>query len=259
MVSFSRTTARMYPDFVNITFAIDDTSEDISKYKFSLYRSFACNGDFELVLDNILEFECNDYSAYTNNPEILHFYKILVTDTKTGKSEMSAEFTTPSAPQDQYAFYLCNIYDTYLESVIDNPTFYLLKRIRMGEVCECFDDVRGTSSDQDRCPICFGMGYKGGFFKSIPIKLNLQNAQSKQEEMHIAGTVENKSPIQAWTSGYPIIQEGDMIVDTLHGDRFIVMSWQPSYKTGYLIRQSIQMIDVQESSLLYSVPLKNRG
>lgn len=242
-------------DFVNITFSIHDTNEDLSDYQFDLLRGNSETDDFNQIYSNISDFECNDYSVSLLNPEVRYIYKIRATHIPTSFSIESDQFSYPSINADRYAIYLSNIYGMYLE-VLENKSMLVLKRKRTGVRCECFDDVRGSRM-ADKCDICFGTGYVGGFYKPKEIHVNYVTAPSKQESIDTKGTFEETSPIQLWTQNYPLIQENDILIDTLTGTRYTVSHWQPSYKTGFLIRQTLQAVKIPESSRLYRVPVSH--
>lgn len=240
-------------DFVNITFSIEDTREDLSDYQFDLLRSNCESDDFYVVYSNIQDFECNDYAVNLLNPESRYLYKIRATHIPTEFSIESNDFSYPEVDPDRYAFYLSEIYSMYLEA-IGNQKMYLLKRKRTGDRCECYDDVRGARLS-DKCPICFGTGYAGGFYKPIEIMVNFLSTAGKQEEVGLNGTFEATEPIQLWTQNYPLLQENDILVDSVTGERFTISHWRPSYKNGFLLRQTVQAEGIPESSRLYKVPV----
>lgn len=256
MISFKelKADASFGVDFINISFSLEDTVEDLTRYRFDLYMSLAENGDFKVIYCDIKNFEFNDYSANLLNEEIHQYYKIKAVNLDTNEFIFSDFFSTPSINADNYSYYLNFVYNVYLDNVTNNRKMYLLKRIRSGERCECYDDVRG-SREADRCTICFGTGFKGGYYPPIPIKVNFANASSLTEGMNPSGTTQEESQVQFWTVGYPLIQENDIIVDTMTKDRATVMSWQPSYKNGFLLRQTISMNKIPEASLFYKIPI----
>ena len=241
-------------DFINITFSLEDTIEDLTRYRFDVYRSYAESGNFSVVFCNIQNFEFNDYSVNLLNPEVHEYYKIKAVNLDTNEFIFSEMFSTPYVNPDNYSYYLNSIYSTYLNDVVNGREMYLLKRIRNGELCICYDDVRG-SRKADRCLICFGTGYKGGYFSQIPIKVNFANVSSITEGMNPAGTFEETSQVQFWTLGYPLIQENDVIVDSLTKERSKVVRWDPSYKDGLLLRQTITVDKLPEASLYYKIPI----
>lgn len=240
--------------FVNISFSVSETVGNLLDYKFDLLRANAVNDEFKLIYSNIINFKCSDYSANLFNHEIKYFYKIRVTNTKTKKSFDSDYFTVFTANDDNYSFAINNMYQTYLDTVIGHEDFLLLKMKKTGEYCQCYDDIR-NSSYEGECTDCFGTNFKGGFYPPINFKLCFFNNSSYQEELLPTGTFETQTPLQAWTSNYPVIQEGDILVDTKSMTRYKVMSWQPSNKNGYLIRQTFQITKIPESSVYYKIPL----
>lgn len=256
MISFDELVAdtKFGVDFVNITFTIKDTSEDITPYVFDLYRSNAESDNFELISSNVQNFEFNDYTVNLLNPEIKYYYKVKATNKNTQEYIFSKPFTFNSAGEDNYTFFFDHLYRMYLDRVINNKPMLLLKRKRCGQLCDCFDDVR-RSSRADTCTRCFGTNYVGGFFPPVKILVNYYNTSGESEAFQASGTFREKQPLQFWTVNYPVIQENDMVIDTLTKDRYTVMNVQPSYKNGYLIRQVMQIAQIPKASILYRVPI----
>ena len=91
MIQFKETSVRtdFGLEFVNISFTIEDTHENLSNYQFDLYSGEAVTDNFNLIYSNIQNFECNDYTANLLNDEIMHYYKIKATNLKTGESIFS--------------------------------------------------------------------------------------------------------------------------------------------------------------------------
>ena len=241
-------------EFINISFTIEDTIKDLSVYRFDLYRANAVTDEFKLVYSNIQNFECNDYSVNLLNDEIAYYYKIKATNIMTDETLFSEIIPTYKNTSDNYSYFITEVYDKYLNDVIANEEVLLLKRRRTGELCDCYDDIRGSRYG-DKCQCCFGTGYKDGFYPPSKMKVCYLNAESMQEDMDIKGTFKENSPRQFWTSNYPLIQEGDIIVDTLTSDKYTVTSWQPSYKNGFLIRQTVQMTRLPESSIYNKIKI----
>lgn len=242
-------------DYIDICFSINDTTEDITKYRFDLYRANYETDEFKPVFFNLKDFHFKDYSVNLRNPESIYYYKIKVINLETKEFLFSDDKHLGFVSPDIYLNYFNYIYSTYLNLVINSRDMHFLKRMHSGELCECYDDVYG-SRKQDKCLECFGTGYKYGFYPAINIKVNFSNVQSKTEEMNITGTFEGQNSIQFWTLGFPIMSEGDMIIDSLNKKRYIVKNWQPSIKDGALIRQTVVCDDLPETNILYKVPLR---
>lgn len=244
---------RLSTDFVNIKFSIEDTVEDLTNYRFDLLRGHAESDTFKTIMTGIQGFECNDYSVNLLNTEIRNLYKIRAFDFKNDEELISDIIEAPPYEEDNYSFFFDNLYSQYLD-VIGNCELYLLKRMRTGELCECHDEIRG-SRNPDKCKICFGTGYRGGFYPPMKIKVVYLNAPSKMEEMSLHGSFEGDSTLQFWTVNYPVIQENDIVLNSVSGDRFTVTNWQPSYKNGFLIRQTVQVDKLPETSIFYKIPV----
>lgn len=244
--------------FIYINFSIEDTVEDLTQYRFDLYRSNSPVDNFSLIHTNIIRFEFCDYCVDLSNPEIKYFYKIKIINTKTGKEFLSDVFTVDKEKEDEYTYYLQELYNMYLDTVINNNELLLIKKIRTGQRCDCYDDIRSSSSFGDKCKKCWGTGYLGGYYPPIKIMANFFNTAGAQEEMAPTGTIETKSSIQLWTPAFPIIQENDIILDTTTNQRSRVMSVRPSIKNGKVIRQTLEMIKIPEGELIYRMPIEDR-
>lgn len=235
-----------------ITFEIEDTNEDIYNYNFSLYRSTFEEGEYELILSNIQNFECFDYGVDLYRHDIRYFYKIIVEEIATGKKAEGEVFTLDGAEEDIYAFYMSQLYNVYLDNCIQNSKLLLLKKKRSGTRCKCYDDIRGTSR-QSKCTECYGTTIEGGYFNPTEISCSYFNSAAENEIFSPSIITDDETPIQLWTPNYPIIKTGDVLVDSRENKRYIVMSVQPSKKSGFLVRQTIQAQRIPKTNIIYKL------
>lgn len=242
-------------DFINVTFKIEDSREDIYDYKFSLWRAVNNTTNFEQVLDQINNFECNDYDVNLKNPQITYNYFIKVENLLTGEESKSEIFklNTPTI-KDEYVYFFNEIQQIYLSDVINNSDFILLKRMRTGERCDCYDDVRGTSKTS-RCKKCFGVGFKGGYYLNGTIKICLFNPPTRSEKFEPTDIVEDLQPFQAWTTAYPLLQVGDILINSETKERFVIVNWNGSVKNEFLVRQTVQIQRIPRGSMLQDIPV----
>lgn len=88
---------------------------------------------------------------------------------------------------------------------------YLFIRRRLKERCpKCWDTLRGTRS-MSNCPLCLGTGYLNGYYDPIGIYVSLS-----QEQTSVQQTLDDTmvpGNIQGWTTGFPRISLGDVLVD----------------------------------------------
>lgn len=241
-------------DSLYIEFTIDDTSENLSKYQFDLYKSNHQTDGFIMVASNIVDFSYRDFSVNLYDDHINYYYKVNVTNLETSKSVMSSLIGEYKAGEkDNYAEAIMHIHDVYLNNVI-NKDMILLKKKRFGEVCSCYDPIR-RRSDSTFCDICYGAKYVGGYYGPYYIKSNFANASSYSERFSYSDVSEESSPIQFWTSNFPFIQIGDIIVHSNENVRYIVTSCQPSMKGFYLIRQTVQVQKLPKNNIVYKVQI----
>jgi hypothetical protein len=241
-------------DFLNITFSIQETSEDITKYRFDLLRSYHYIEEYEIIASDIKDFNYADNTVNLYNIAIKYYYKVQITNIETNEVSLSDPVQFSVNEPDEYAIALVSQYNLYLETAINNESMLLLKKKHSGEICSCYDDVRGRNRVAN-CEICYNAKYVGGYYSPQELRVAYFNSPSRIEKFDVADVGEDETPIQLWTSGYPLIQVGDLFVDK-NNARYIVMSWQPTYKNFYLLKQVVQIQRVPRSNVIYKIPIK---
>jgi hypothetical protein len=234
-----------------IDFTIADTSEDISGYNFSLYKSNHQTQPYYFVKGNITDFTYRDFAVNLYDISINYYYKVRITEIATGETKLSDVYGEyKSAVADVHALGIVEIHQTYLENIITNK-MTLLKKKRTGQVCTCFDTIRRRSNPVN-CEICYGTRYTGGYYSPYEIYANFLNPPTKIEyfAQNDVGEWEG-TPLQLWTQNYPLIQVQDIIIDKNSNIRYIVTNCHPSYMNRYLIRQTFQMQRLPDSNVVY--------
>ena len=88
---------------------------------------------------------------------------------------------------------------------------YLFIRRRLKERCpDCWDTLRGMRS-KTNCPTCLNTGYLRGYYDPIGVYVSL-SPESTTVRQPMDGT-EITGQMQGWTTGYPRINMGDLLVD----------------------------------------------
>ncbi|MGL5718189.1 MAG: hypothetical protein ACRCX2_34610 [Paraclostridium sp.] len=238
-----------------ITFTVKDTREDLDNYKFTLTRSGFEDGDYENIIDYIDGFECIDDTVNLKNEDIVYFYKIMITNLINSSISYSDIFYINGRKSDTYSEYFNSIYSTYLDCGINNTEILYLRRKRQGTLCNCFDDIR-KSSKKTKCTDCFQTNYTGGYNKPLKINICYLNSPAETERFEVSGVSGDKTPISAWTGNYPVIQPGDILIDSFDNTRYVVMSMQPSFKNKILIRQTIQIQRMPKTDVIYKLKIE---
>ena len=242
-------------DKIVVTFEFNDTTEKLSDYTLNLLRSeIGTENSFVLEASNIPYgcYEDYDVDLYDENKK--YFYKIEIVNLKTGEKSVSEETSMFMVkPADGWGHAIADIENVYLHNVIRNDKVFLLKKIRSGGVCECWDDIRMTADT--RCPLCYGTGYLGGYYAPIDIEVNYANTEQYSQAFapeDMQGEV--RSSKQFWTTNFPVIQPEDVIVDS-DNLRWRVTSVMPTRKGKFILRQIINIEKIQKTDMVYKIPI----
>jgi hypothetical protein len=242
-------------DSLVIDFTIKDTREDLSNYRFDLYKSNHQTEPYFVIAADITTFNYRDFDVNLYNISINFYYKVKVTDKTTGDSVLSETYGEyKQARADVNALAILEIHNIYLDNVVGNKMI-LLKKKRTGQVCSCFDDVRRRSNPVF-CSICYGTKYTGGYYSPFTVPVNFLNPPTKVEYFapNDVGEWEG-TPLQLWTQNYPLIQIQDIMVDYNNNIRYVVTNSHPSYMNFYLIRQTVQVQRLPDSNVVYQYPI----
>jgi hypothetical protein len=216
-------------DSLVIDFTVQDTSEDLSNFRFDLYKANHQTQTYFLVQPNITDFTYRDFTVNLYDISINYYYKVLVTDLTTNETLMSEVYGEyKSARADVHALGIIEIHKIYLDNIITNKML-LLKKKRTGQVCTCFDDVRRRSNPVS-CVLCYGTRYTGGYYAPYTIGTNFLNPPTKIEyfAQNDVGEWEG-TPLQLWTQNYPLVQVQDVIIDKASNIRYVVTNCHPSF------------------------------
>ena len=247
-------------DFLVVEFEIEPTEEDMADYNFSIWRSNDIDSDFQRLCDNVTDFEYVDTSVNLKNNNVLYCYKVLATNIHTGETRESEVFHYRGGNEDpffghEFTYWAQWTYDWYLDTVINNDRYYLLRKKRTGSICSCVDNIRRTTRDNN-CMRCYGVGFTGGYYNPVELKINFYSTRTSAESFQPSHITNKEEAIQAWTKSYPRLQVGDIILGSdPNGKRFRVMSVQTSKRKEYSMRQVFQMQEIPESDIAYRIPV----
>jgi hypothetical protein len=241
-------------DFVYGKVILNDTYEDISDYQIDLYKSNHSEDGFSLIYLDIKKMSFLDYGVNLRTLSVKYFYKVKITHKPSGEISWSDVYELDKNEPDNEAFYLIEVYKMHLDRVINNHRMILLNRKHSGQICSvCYDDVRQRSQSAS-CKSCFNTKYVGGYYEPQIIQVSYFNTPGHMEDFNPYDVGEKKTPLTMWTTNYPLIKIDDILVDN-QNNRYVVTSWQPSTKNSYLIRQTVQMMMVPKSSIVYDIPI----
>lgn len=116
---------------------------------------------------------------------------------------------------------------------------YLFKRRQFGERCpRCWNKDLEKVMD-DRCPVCFGTSWNGGYFDPVPLFVQYESTPNIRTR-DIQGRMEPNA-IGAWTISVPEINPEDVIVRTGDYDVYIVTSMTPTELQTQTVKQNLAL------------------
>lgn len=250
-------TNRFTIDFLVIQYTVERTHENIDDYCLNLLRSSTSEGDYAVVKENLKTPTYEDYDVNLRNDNIEYYYKIQIVSKKDGTFSFSnvAKFIT--SPMENIAFWLKWTYDKYLKEVVTGEGYLLLKKKKSGQLCDNYDEYR-QSCRNPRCEVCWGTGFKGGYYPPIPISVSYAGPGNKQEQIDRSGFTNSDAPNQLWTGGYPIIDVGDILVGRQStGGRHRVVAVTQVAKNELVISHRFTIQSIAPTDIVCLLPIEN--
>lgn len=135
---------------------------------------------------------------------------------------------------------------------------YLFIRKKFVDHCpECWDSIRGTRSKAN-CPHCLNTGFLGGFYNPIGVYVSV-SPEGTVIRQEVDGTSVS-GQLNAWTTGFPRINVGDVLVDANTRDIWHVGQVSMTTHKRTVTKQELAMSHQDEDTyifkLLERVPLK---
>jgi hypothetical protein len=134
----------------------------------------------------------------------------------------------------------------------------LLKRRHWGQACSCVDPDTGESRNS-RCPKCYGTGVLKGYFNAVDYLVSF--GPQKQRKLDISepdvGTVDSVPPLQARAFICPQLDAGDIWVNCVTDERYLVGRLQETWFAGVpLLYEAVELKPLPSGDIAYELPLE---
>lgn len=231
---------------IGITWEVNDTSQ---VFEYFVDRSGSPQGPFETLNSISIRHAYGYIDRQFNNESVNRqvYYRIRgVNNTETIVSEVKA------LDQDilnYLGFAIARNKQLFLRR-IGGTKCYVFIRKTFGKKCtHCYDPTRQKSVSSN-CIYCFGTTFENGYFSPIEMYIQL-NPLAKGNSKTDLENVENLRIDGVWTSNFPILSPGDLIVESKTPDkRYIIET--PIITTeqhNALIEQRFPVIQVHLSRI----------
>ena len=220
----------------------------LNEFIFRIFKAQEKHGNYKLIsrdLDPSAISSFRDKKTSKLDRWSEHHYKIEVEDTVSGKKETYGPGGVGMEPSPSDKMIIRNDRNKLLNFARDVLVF---SQPREGRRCGCFNTILNKTEVPD-CKSCGGTGYLTGHDSIYFTKMFFPS------EMNQATTLdgpEHPSVKGLWTSNYPIIREGDMIV-TKENNRYSVTSVSQVEPHGVTIKQQISVIRIKRSDVMMKI------
>jgi hypothetical protein len=238
--------------FVQLSWEIEPSPEDIFSFKFEVYRSESEEGDYNLISHRLLqdeyEYQDNQVHLLAKNKDL--FYKIKVINTLDNTYEYFGP--VQYAPeQDLIAIEISKRNQLVIDQFTGRQV--LIYRIRtFGTRCSCYDKMLGKII-KSNCEQCFGTSWVKGYFKPIVTKMNI-TVPSRELIETLSG---DQDPISAegFLSNYPLLKPRDVIIEN-ENKRYRVHRIVLNQKLRAITSQRVLLTQLTSSDIEYKLSVK---
>lgn len=239
----------------------DPASEDISDFKYHVLRSNSPEGPFDRITPagGLSAFQFEDTTVNRFSKWRRWYYKIEAVG--PGPVTVFSPVFTLVVPfptrQGLVAAEIRRNRKILLEGIGITPgtigirCLFYARRTFGNRCAECWDFVKRQVGN-DRCLICFGTGFTGGYLPPLALYVNVGPSTEATDLDPISEREPSK--IQGWTTNYPEITRGDLLI-TQGNRRYRVEVKKESQQLEITYRQFLSLYEIPPVDVEYLFPI----
>lgn len=250
MLDFDKSWVDVYNlDYLVVNWAIKPTTEDISLYRFAIWRSDSPSGNFTKIVDGLTNvFSYKDTSVNLYSKWRKFFYKVhcyLTSDpTKNVFSSVEYNATKP----DPVAVEIVRRNNLLLKNFVGVPAHVYIRRTWGQRCTNCWDAIKQRKT-QSNCALCFNTGFVGGFFDPVSVQMNFNPSP---EMIRHAQFEQQLDTTTAWMSNYPPVSPKDVIIEN-GKKRWRIVQVNQTQKKRLLVHQIFSLAQVNLNDIEYTL------
>ena len=241
-------------DFVEVSWRVEDTQEDILDYTFQILRCEAENGPYTAlsgVFQDKYQFIDNTIQPFMLNRVL--YYLIRVTLKATGQVVDFGPYSQEAEP-DLITLELRRHLQTLYREFTGRRSWLLPART-FGQRCSCWNYVL-SKRVRSNCKSCYDTGFIRGYHSPVEIWAQIQPSVKNESATNL-GTMQSSDSTMRLVD-FPAINPRDVIIEG-ENKRWRVVAVQPIEHVRAVVLQEAQIIEIQHSDIEYTVPLILEG
>jgi hypothetical protein len=240
----------LHSDHVEIEWCVEDL-EDPEEATVTISRSESPEGPWTVIGPQPVG-NRNFFRDLTIDPTNMMrrlYYKVKIISGEGGSLSHESEPVTFLINPTRAALYQVKRLERYLRMSTGEPVYFFIKKT-WGPRCVACNRHGAASSG---CTVCYGTGIHGGYYDPIEGLLSKNPTQAMQTR--IAGVEVNAEAKRMWTSNYPLLKAGDLIVDAMGIRWAVAPGINTSEHQGFPFRQIFVGTRLPSDHSTYHLPV----
>jgi hypothetical protein len=226
----------------------------LDKTTFRVERSLSpqfIDSELELLADKIpatpglMVYEYDDVTPSLISWWRRYYYRIVAT---TPDGETCSEIRPWETNPRPHELAIIERHDFVLRYLQGSPAFCFVERTAGSAHCPCFNPTT-SRSDDSRCTMCLGTGRQRPYFEPIPFFVDF-NPDEKLVSISNLGETQPKQK-DCWSSAYPQIKPGDVILELVPGILWRVATVHPIQPQGTTIQHVCRLSVIDRDQVEY--------
>jgi hypothetical protein len=235
----------------NLSWEIENTTEDALLYSFYVERSEAQYGPWTLVGGHLKDkYRFRDTTIIDKQRNRKTYYRLRVVADNTQETT----YTEPvghEPERDLIADEIVRRMDLLFVEFVGRESILFPARTFGTRCPDCWDSIRSKVT-KDRCPTCYSRGFAGGFHSPTLIYVQI-DPEAEAVQPTSAGASKN-TVTTARTTGSVIIKPQDVIVEA-ENKRWLVMSVSGTKKLRAVVHQELTLTKIVPGDIEYKLPV----
>lgn len=231
--------------------ATDGTPHAIYDYQFSVLRSEAAMGPFDVISNPLVD----TYSFRDNQVSLLHnlrqyFYTIRVTHVASGQTKDFGPTSNDGTEVDRIASAIMHEEDVLFREFVGRKCYVFPART-FGPACTCFDPFMGRKSRANHGP-CFGTGWLGGYLNPVECFIQIDPNPKNVQLSQLGETQTNVTT--ARMMAFPPVKPRDILVES-DNSRWRVERVTPTQRLRAVVHQELVLHKIPQGDIEYNLPV----